>query len=72
MRTKAAAISGVVALAATTGILFAATSASAYKCPPPTQPVGDVRGIQVCGIGGPIIPGCDPGPCDPTAAAPQE
>lgn len=64
-----AALAGIAAVAATTGVLFAATSASATKCPPPGEiTVGD-RTISTCVV---IFPGCDPRPCDPTAAAPQE
>jgi len=73
VRAKAALASGVVALAATTGVLYAATSASAVKCPPPLD--GPVTAgpytVNVCEIPK-IVPGCDPAPCPPTAIAPQE
>ena len=60
MRAKAALVSGLVAVAATTGLLFAATSASAVKCPPP------LTGSAVCNLPV-IVPGCDPAPCPPTS-----
>lgn len=77
MRLKISALVGGLALAATTGVLLAATSASAIKCPPPLQPGEiNVRGyVTLSGCYGHIVevpPGCDPGPCDPTAAPPQE
>ena len=69
---KLALVSGLAAVAATAGVLFVATSASAIKCPPPTQP-GDlhVAGRTISGCYGPVVQ-CDPRPCDPTAAAPQD
>ena len=73
MRTKIAALSGVVALAATTGVLLAATSASGYQCPAPLNGGPTTVGKVTIGCGvGPIVPGCDPGPCDPTAAPPRD
>lgn len=73
MRTNLAAFAGVAALAASTGVLLAATSASAIRCPHPTHHAYlNVAGRQVgvCTVG-PVPPGCDPGPCDPTAVAPN-
>ena len=69
---KLALASGLAAVAVTGGVLFAVTSASAINCPPPTQP-GNlyVAGRTVSGCFGPVVQ-CDPRPCDPTAAAPQE
>lgn len=80
---RGALAAGLAAVAATTGLLVAATSSSAaWQCPPLTQsgtPVtaGPVT-VQTCttnpedvrDIVRILIPGCDPGPCDPTAAAP--
>jgi hypothetical protein len=71
MRNKIAAFSGLAVLAATTGVLLSATSASAIKCPVPTKP-GAVVDFTQCMTGGQIPPGCDPGPCDPTAVAPRD
>lgn len=74
MRTTVAAFGAALALSATAGVLLAASSATAYKCPPPLEN-GSVtvagRSVNACGLG-PVVPGCDPGPCDPTAAAPTE
>lgn len=71
---KYAAFSGLAALAAAAGIALGASSASAIKCPPPTHPGTvsvPVTGTQVQSCTGPIVQ-CDPRPCDPTAAPPQE
>lgn len=71
---RAAVASGLAALAAAAGIMVAASSASAIKCPPPTQPgqiTLPVTGTTVSGCYGPVVQ-CDPRPCDPTAAPPQE
>lgn len=73
MRTRLAALAGVGALAATTGILLAATSVSATPyCPRHTyENTYYVAGIGVvaCAVG--PEPGCDP-QCDPTAVAPRD
>lgn len=69
---RPALAAGLAAVAATTAVLFGATSSTAIKCPPPTHP-GDlqVAGRTVSGCFGPVVQ-CDPRPCDPTAAAPQD
>lgn len=75
-RTPAAALAGVVTVAAIASGLLVATADAALQCPPPTRP-GQVvvagKRIQTC-LGGvvEVPPHCDPGPCDPTALAPQE
>lgn len=73
MRTKLSAVLGVLALATTTGVLLAAThSASALKCPNGTVPWTIPAGPTSVGACKPApYPPCDPGPCDPTAIAPQ-
>ena len=75
--SKTAAFSALAAVVVSAGVALAATSADAWQCPSPTEegktitagPVS-VRTCQVRELL--IIPGCDPGPCDPTARAPQE
>lgn len=68
-----------LALAATvvaSGILLAASSSSsALNCPRGTSPhtynvPGTGVGVGACKPG--PYPECDPGPCDPTAVAPQD
>lgn len=75
--SKTAAFSALAAVVVSAGVALAATSADAWQCPPLTEDgrtitVGpaSVRTCQLREL--PIIPGCDPGPCDPTARAPQE
>ena len=78
---RVAVATGLAALTATTGLLFSMTSASGATCPAPTQegpsrPVGPVS-VPTCTVDlkevkDLLTPNCDPGPCDPTAAPPQE
>lgn len=73
---KAAALAGAASLVATTGLLLVATSSSsAMPCPKNTSPhtyyvPGTGVGVAACKPW--PEPGCDPGPCDPTAAAPRD
>lgn len=73
---KAVTFSAVAALAASAGIALAATSSNAAPpCPKPLHGSHHVVVVVVTDCApeiGPIFPGCDPGPCDPTAAAPRE
>lgn len=67
MRARLAAVCGVATVAATAGVLLTATSASGAKCVGPYTAAG--RTVQACV---PVLPGCDPRPCDPTAAPPRD
>lgn len=72
MRLKLSAAVGIAALAATTGVLLAATHSSALNCPNGTVPWTVVSGPVSVGACKPApYPPCDPGPCDPTALPPQ-
>jgi len=72
---RTSTLAGLAALAATTGLLLVATSSSsssALKCPPGTVPYTlYVNGVPVGACKPAPYPPCDPGPCDPTAIAPQ-
>jgi hypothetical protein len=73
MRFKLSVAAAMASMAAGATILLAgaAPSASAIACPAGTIP----RTITVAGVSRTIcVPGvqCDPGPCDPTAAPPEQ
>lgn len=77
MRAPVALLAGVTAAASAAGVLLVATSSSAAQCPAPLQGrellVHGVVSLNPCeGSYELFPPGCDPGPCDPTAAPPQE
>lgn len=74
MRLKALLAATAVTAAGGTAYLLATGPASARPCPDGTtyQYVTTVADHQVGTCLPPLYPQCDPGPCDPTAAPPQD